>query len=599
MIDRILHHFHTSDYDFRRIANPADQLAHLFPDWVSYYRMKAAITQALQPATILEIGVRYGYSGAAFLHGCPTAHYTGVDLDADSFGGTKGAINWARRILPDGQYELVVANTQTMTRLPGGVYDLIHVDGQQDGDGTFHDLEMAIRQGRHVLVDGYLWTAQNFRAASEFLLQHKDIIDYYAVIPSYAGELLIKVREHALLPCLHPTAGVESGSIRESYTASYYLRDCGGWDSFGQTRGRELRDARLRSVFDLTMMHQPHRVLDLGCGRGEIAYHAAAQGCEVVALDYSPDAIEIARASLADAPADIRNRITLRCEDATKLNLPKPVDVALAGDLIEHMAPTELNLLYAAVARQLTPAGMFVIHTFPNKWFYDYDYPRRRRIAASVGAYLPPNPRSRYEQLMHINEQSPRVLRRQLMQHFPHVALWFGSPQDPGGSLIRKHSPHALAAQRDLFALASHAPIDVGYVRNLFTHSVLTEREIAAVSLQTETRYLQLDLGARAVLTVRLRNNSGVTLSSNGHHAVFFAYHWLRQSDHSVVVFDGKRSPLVPSLPSGTQRDYHPEFMAPSSAGGYVLQMTLVQEGVCWFDANNPAAVVEITVTIQ
>lgn len=599
MIDRILQHCRVSDYDFRLIANPADQLAHLFPDWVSYYRMKGAIAQALQPKTILEIGVRYGYSGAAFLHGCPAAHYTGIDLDADSFGGTKGAIDWARRILPAGQHELIVANTQSMTRLPGGIYDLIHVDGQQDGDGTFHDLEMAIRQGRHVLVDGYLWTAQNFRAASEFLLQHKESIDYYVVIPSYAGELLIKVREAALLPPLHSSAGVESGAIRKSYTASYYLRDCGGWDSFGQSRGRELRDARLRSVFDLTMMHQPRRVLDLGCGRGEIAYQAAAQNCEVVALDYSPDAIEIARSSLADAPAEIRDRITLLCEDATKINLPQPVDVALAGDLIEHMAPAELDKLYAAVARQLTPAGMFVIHTFPNKWYYDYDYPRRRRIAASVGAYLPPNPRSRYERLMHINEQSPRVLRRQLQKHFPHVLLWFGSPEDPASSLQRRHSPRELAAQRDLFVLASPVPINQAEVQRLFAHSFLSQDDVAAVRLESTQKNLRLPAGACAHLDVVLRNDSPHALSSTRPRPVYFAYHWLRASSREMVVFDGQRSPLVPTLPPASSRRYTPSFLTPADSGDYLLQMSLVQEGVRWFDSTNPHALIEVEVQVR
>ena len=56
--------------------------------------------------------------------------------------------------------------------------------------------------------------------------------------------------------------------------------------------------------------------------------------------------------------------------------------------------------------------------------------------ATKLGAFLPIEPRSRYEKLMHINEQNPRLLLHQLKKHFKHVLLWFGAPEDPAGSLI-------------------------------------------------------------------------------------------------------------------------------------------------------------------
>ncbi len=598
MIERILQFQQESDYDFRTSANPADQPAHLFPDWVPYYRMKAAIARALQPKTILEIGVRCGYSGAALLHGCPTAHYTGIDLDTDGRVGPKGALDWARRILPAGRHELLVADTRSMHRLPGGIYDLIRVDGQQDGDGTYHDLELAICQGRHVLVDGCLWTAHNFRAAGEVLRQHKDLIDYWAVIPGCAGELLIKIRESSLGAVCPPAGAPASTVIRAAYDTRYYLSDCGGWESFGETRSRDLSDPRLRCVFDLAMMRQPQRVLDLGCGRGEIAYQAAAQGCEVVAVDYSPAAIEIARSTLADAPLGIKDRVTLLCEDASRIELPTPVDVAVAGDLVEHMAPAELERLYATVARQLAPEGLFVIHTFPNKWYYDYDFPRRRRIALSVGAYLPANPRSRYERLMHINEQSPRVLRRQLLRHFPHVLLWFGSSADPAGSLGRQCSPRWLAAQQDLFALASSTPIDPTKVRSLFASGRLQAADLAKISLISAPTQLEVGHGGRGHIAVTLRNGSARALGSYRPWPIHFAYHWLKAPTREVAIFDGQRSLLVPSCSRHSSREYSPGFIAPLERGDYILQMTLVQEGVCWFNEHQVDAAIEISVKV-
>ena len=98
MLDQIIELARTTNYDFRVTACPDDPLKHLFGEWVEYYRLKWAIARALQPRSILEIGVRYGYSAAAFLNACPRGHYLGIDLDSNTYGGVQGAIRWAQEI---------------------------------------------------------------------------------------------------------------------------------------------------------------------------------------------------------------------------------------------------------------------------------------------------------------------------------------------------------------------------------------------------------------------------------------------------------------------------------------------------------------------
>src|SRR5581483_5808416 len=283
MFDQILQCARSSDYDFRKTAHPADPLANRFPEWSEYYKMKWAISRTLRPRSILEIGVRYGYSGLAFLDACPSASYLGIDLDSDLFGGVKGAIGWAREKMSGYNAELLVGNTQTMHRLPGGVYDLIHVDGQQDGDGSFHDLELAIRQGGWVLADGFFWTQTNFLALSDFLYRYRDTFEFYGVIPGYAGELLIKMSPAFLEEAASSTRTSSSAAIRATYTSAYYLNDCGGFDSFRENAGRELSDVRLQAIASVTGLKTSGRVLDLGCGRGELAYYFARAGFQVTA----------------------------------------------------------------------------------------------------------------------------------------------------------------------------------------------------------------------------------------------------------------------------------------------------------------------------
>ena len=54
------------------------------------------------------------------------------------------------------------------------------------------------------------------------------------------------------------------------------------------------------------------------------------------------------------------------------------------------------------------------------------------------GGYIPSDPRSKYEKLMHINEQNPRILHKQLKKNFKYVTILFNSPNDPIGNFSKK-----------------------------------------------------------------------------------------------------------------------------------------------------------------
>lgn len=587
MLDSILEQARRMDFDFRQVASPDDPLRHLFGEWVEYYRLKAAIARVLQPKSILEIGVRFGYSAAAFLHGCPTASYVGIDNDSESSGGCRGAIQWARAILKGRPAEFLLQDSQAMTRLPGGLYDLIHVDGQQDGDGTWHDLELAVRQGRHVLLDGYFWTSANFQAASEFLFQHKDVLEFYWVVPGYSGELLLKTRA----PSLHQAASAvadatpDSRSLRDTYTARYYLRDCGGWDSFQRHRGRQIADPRLGSIVDLALMNTPRRLLDLGCGRGEITYAAASRGIRITALDYSPQAIEIARDVCGrDDPA--AGRVGWVCADAATAQLDGDYDAVVASDIIEHLAPAEVDKVCTVVARHLAPRGRFIVHTFPNRWYYRYDYPRRRRAAAALGAYLPREPRTRYEKLMHINEQSPGGLRRQLKRHFKHVLLWFAHPDQPAGSLARRFSRREMAAARDLYAIASQEPVAANDVARALQVPEISARQARQIRVEVLDCPDGVAAGSEFEVRIRIANESGVALGSYLPWPVCVAYHWVDAQTGAKAIHDGRRTNILPSLPARSARELSAIVIAPPRKGRYTLQVRLVQEKVRWFEES-------------
>lgn len=585
-VEAILAEAAHSTYDFRASACPADPLRYLFPEWVPYYRLKWAIASALQPATVLEVGVRFGYSAFAFLEACPSASYLGIDADCEAYGGYRGAINWAKEKTRGSKAEFLIADSQKMSSFPGSSYDLIHIDGQQDGNGTLHDLELARRQARYILVDGYFWTRENFLAASEFLYRYRDLIEFSVVIPGYAGELLVKLNSQP-----EPGAGSRSSKgVRAAYTEHYYLRDCGGYDSAKRTGGVRIEDPRLVAVGTLAATAKVGRALDLGCGRGELSVFLAGLGHQVLAVDYSSEAIALgARArSLAGSLA---SRIEFRSQDVNETPLSGQYDVAVASDLIEHMAPEELDRLYTRVADHLHPKGLFVVHTYPNAWFYRYEHSRRLRIAQSVGAYLPSEPRSRYELLMHINEQRPQVLKRQLSRCFPHVKLWFAdhSCASPVENLRRPFPIQELRAAGDLFAVASHSEVDVARLMEAFTTEPIPFTAGIQLRMAVAAAPSQVCAGESFGVFVRIENPTDFDLKSHGRFPVNLSYHWLDANGGTCVVFEGVRS-LIPFASRHETRVAYMTVVAPEQPGKYILQATMVQEWVAWY-CDLPVAV--------
>jgi 2-polyprenyl-3-methyl-5-hydroxy-6-metoxy-1,4-benzoquinol methylase len=574
-------------YDFRDFANPEDELRSLWLSWVEYYRIKAAIAKWISPRSILEIGVRYGYSARAFLEGAPTASYVGIDANNSRSGGAQaGGFEWSKKILPN-TVTLIEADTAGMSRLPGGVYDLIHVDGEQNGLGTYHDLELAAKQGRWILCDGYFWTAENFHAANDFLLRYRDVIDFSLALPGYAGEMLIRVSDSYVETCAENAQEeiFSSSHLKSYYNSGYFLGDCGGYDTFRRYKGSVVSDARLTSLTDLLFARQPGKVLDLGCGRGEIAIQAALAGCEVTAVDYSEDAIEIGREAHASAK-NAKGSIEWNCCSVASVVLDGMYNTVVCSDVIEHMTPPEVEAMYGLVARHLKSDGWFIVHTFPNRWYYDYHYRRRRRLAGSVGAHLPFEPRSRYEKLMHINEQRPQDMRRQLNKFFPHVCFWFGSPDEPQGSLTAPFRSKDLAAFRDLFAVASHSAIDPEIIRS----SLAPSRPLSLVEARSiELRCLdcpeEMAQFSRKTVGVEVRNGAAEKISSRAPFPLHLSYHWLSTQDGSIDTFDGLRTSLGTIYPH-QQRRIPMEIRAPSKAGDYILQLRLVQEGVRWHEGE-------------
>lgn len=222
------------------------------------------------------------------------------------------------------------------------------------------------------------------------------------------------------------------------YDERYFLSDlCEGWDRYQD--GHALSDLKRREV-ELLELAPGLRVLDAGCGRGEVLLACAREGCAVAGLDYSEAAVRISRETLSEVgDAEIVHG------DVTALPWPDAsFDRALLGDVVEHLDAEQAAAGLAELRRVLRPGGLLVVHTAPNLRFLQIGRPLARlglrmagktESAASMDAWIEESKR------YHVNEQSPGTLRRALRRAgFADVFAWV----DP--DVLRLEAGHHLTA---------------------------------------------------------------------------------------------------------------------------------------------------------
>ena len=216
------------------------------------------------------------------------------------------------------------------------------------------------------------------------------------------------------------------------YTKEYYLTGCTGYNEFKKTWGKVL-EPRLKRIVKEIPSVKGLRVLDIGCGRGELVFWSARQGAkEVLGIDYSKNAIELANIAKNHYTKDVQNRVNFIVMDAKKMNFPNyRFDAIYMTEVLEHLYPEEQESIFKKIYNILDNNGFVVIHTAPNKWFINYTY---RFWCYPISTFLIwinyivtknkysnllkwSSVRKGYEKLMHINEPIYFSLKILLNKH--------------------------------------------------------------------------------------------------------------------------------------------------------------------------------------
>lgn len=217
------------------------------------------------------------------------------------------------------------------------------------------------------------------------------------------------------------------------YTEEYFRTACEGYDEFNQSEGEHL-SRRLAAAFELAEVTPGMKVLDVGCGRGEILRHCAQLGADAYGIDYAPVAVQMSQRVVEGLGGTTPGRIGVALSDAKKLPFPDAsFERVLMFDVVEHLHPWELQEAMREVHRVLTPNGRFIIHTAPNVWYDRYAYPVVRfvRTLMGEGDKYPRDPRQflvDVNEHVHVNEQSLFSMKQALREAGFEPRVWLDSP---------------------------------------------------------------------------------------------------------------------------------------------------------------------------
>ncbi|MDX6691890.1 MAG: cyclopropane-fatty-acyl-phospholipid synthase [Solirubrobacteraceae bacterium] len=122
----------------------------------------------------------------------------------------------------------------------------------------------------------------------------------------------------------------------------------------------EAQHTKLELVCTKLGLKRGQRVLDVGCGWGSFAIHAAREhGASVVGITLSRSQAELARQKVQEA--GVADRVEIRFADYRELD-DEPFDAIASIGMVEHVGDAQIDRYARTLAGLLVPAGRLLNH---------------------------------------------------------------------------------------------------------------------------------------------------------------------------------------------------------------------------------------------
>ncbi len=232
---------------------------------------------------------------------------------------------------------------------------------------------------------------------------------------------------------------MKSEDVKFLYNKNYFFESVDGHSEFSRFNGSYdslfIRYKRNISLLDLKPCH---RFLEIGCGRGEVCIYHSLSGGDATGIDYSKDAIELAKLKAVELNANSK------FIESSFNYLPEGIlfDRILASEFIEHISEEEGIDFFKRIHTVLNRNGRLLIYTYPNTLQRRYGYPTLRFLSFLYGKCLPakpPDTLSEHYKLYHLNEQNFFSLKKfALRAGFKDITVGYDNVSLQGKGWIKK-----------------------------------------------------------------------------------------------------------------------------------------------------------------
>ncbi len=179
-----------------------------------------------------------------------------------------------------------------------------------------------------------------------------------------------------------------------------------------------------------------------------------------------------------------------------------------------------------------------------------------------------------------------RAVREDRVQHYEGLS--------PGGGLKRYYLYEDFSYRTATLPEASAWDVD----SEVLQMDPLTPDAIAEISLNVSAVPAVVGVSETFWIDATVKNGTDLPLAALPPYAVRLAYHWIQKSTRLSVVFEGERSELFPCVQANDRLQCLMRVEAPSLPGEYILQATMLQESVCWFEDVRPDILQEFEVVV-